>query len=81
MHIYQLDDKKTDQAFINGENVSGKAVLSTVVGDPPKEGDALLVILSNGKKYKAQVTKVALFVLNEYYVGEIEFIKSSFYQK
>jgi hypothetical protein len=45
------------------------------------EGDALLVILSNGKKYKAQVTKVALFVLNEYYVGEIEFIKSSFYQK
>jgi hypothetical protein len=80
MHIYQLDDKNTDQDFLSGKIVSGKAVLSTSAGDPPQPGEAIMVILSNGKKYKGTVTKVSLFVLREYRIGEIEFIKSNFYR-
>lgn len=81
MHVYQLGDKYTDQEFLKGEIVSGKAVLSERETSPPQPGESILVLLSNGKKYKGTVTNVSLFVLNEYQIGEIEFIRSTFYGK
>jgi hypothetical protein len=81
MHVYQLNDKKTDQEFLNGEIVCGKAIVSGAETNLLQPGETLLVILSNGKKYKATVTKAVFFVLGEYHVGEIEFIRSSFYKK
>ena len=81
MHVYELNDKKTDQEFLEGEVVSGKAILSGAGTNQLKPGEAIMVVLSNGKKYKGTVTKVAFFVLRDYHVGEIEFIRSSFYQK
>ncbi len=81
MHVYQLDDKKTDQEFLTGEIVSGRAILSGQRTDPLQAGESILVVLSNGKKYKGTVTKVSLFVLSEYHIGEIEFIRSTYYRK
>lgn len=81
MHVYQLEDKNTDQEFLSGEIVSGKAILSARETDPPRPGESISVLLSNGKKYKGTVTNVSLFVLNEYQIGEIEFIRSTFYRK
>ena len=81
MHVYQLDDKNTDQEFLKGKIVSGKAILSARETDPPRPGENILVLLTNAKKYKGTVTKVSFFVLKEYQIGEIEFIRSNFYQQ
>ena len=81
MHVYQLDDKNTDQKFLKGEIVSGKAILSSREADPPSPGESILVLLSNGKKYKGTVTNVSLFLLDEYRIGEIEFTRNTVSKK
>lgn len=77
MHVYQIDDKKTDQDFLSGIPVSGKAILSQSKEKPLQPGESILVLLTNGKKYKATVTKVSFFMLTEYQIGEIEFRRST----
>jgi hypothetical protein len=77
MLSYKLEDKKMDSDFLGGRPVIGKAVIPT--SSPLyaiQEGDAILIVLSNGKKYKGKVIKFEFFLLNDHHVGEIEFIRS-----
>jgi hypothetical protein len=71
MHQYRLDDKSMDQEFLAGKPVKGRALLPAHArGITP--GDAVLVILSSGKKYKGKVTNYNFFVLDDNKIGEIE---------
>jgi len=54
MNSYTLDDTAMDMAFLNGETITCRAVLSEQEQrlNLLREGDPLLVILSSGPKYK-----------------------------
>lgn len=56
MNSYTLDDKVMDAAFLRGETVTCRAVLTS--RDSLQEGSALLVILSTGSKYKGFLKKI-----------------------
>jgi len=77
MHVYKLDDKKMDEEFLHGKPVTGKAVLDTKANGPISPNDTVLVILSNGKKYKGRVTNSSFFQLKDYEVGEIEITRAT----
>ncbi len=77
MHVYKLDDKKMDEAFLRGIPVTGKAVLNSKANGSVSPDDTVLVILSNGKKYKGRVTNSSFFRLKDYEVGEIEITKTT----
>lgn len=66
-----------DEAFLGGVPVTGKAVVDGKKNRPIAPDDTVLVILSNGKKYKGRVTNSAFFRLKEYQVGEIEITRST----
>ncbi len=72
MHVYRLDDKQMDSDFLRGVPVTGKAVLDGKNNSTVSPNDTVLVILSNGKKYKGRVTNSSFFRLKDYDVGEIE---------
>ncbi len=72
MHVYRLDDKKMDDDFLRGVPVTGKAVVDGKANQTVAPNDMVLVILSNGKKYKGRVTNSSFFRLKDYEVGEIE---------
>lgn len=77
MHSYPLENKAMDQDFLSGKPVLGRAVIPS--GKDARNltpGDFILVVLSNGKKYKGKVIKFEYFMLKEHRVGEIEFIRT-----
>lgn len=63
MNFYKLDNKSTDDNFLNGKTIQCRAILSVqdyntgVVG----AGDKIVIMLSNGKKYMGKVSKAALY--------------------
>ena len=70
MHLYQLEDTKMDQDFLAGAAVRVRAV--TKEGERPvNPGDPILVLLSNGKKYKGKVVTFESVRLNDYAIGEL----------
>jgi|GEM_PF-3457236 len=60
MNSYTLDDKVMDNAFLKGETVTCRAVLTPrqQQQDPLLEGTSLLIILSNGRKYKGILRRI-----------------------
>lgn len=59
MNVYTLDDKTMDAAFLRGETVVCRAVLSAEeqAQNILRAGDPLLVLLSTGSKYKGILKK------------------------
>lgn len=74
MHYYKLDDTADDRRFISGEIVCCRIALrqQDVAVLPLKTGDRLVVMLSNGAKYKALVVRCTLFNLPDRAFGELE---------
>lgn len=62
MNAYTLDDKTMDSAFLKGETVTCRAVLSAAEQSEKilREGDPLLVFLSTGSKYKGILQRVSI---------------------
>lgn len=79
MKACQLDDKAMDEDFLNGKPVKCRAVLpaNPVPDDEmPKAGDAILVLLSTGKKYKGWINGFEAFSIDHYTLGELEITRS-----
>lgn len=74
---YKLDDKQQDAAFLKGESVLCRAVLTPEEEkeQPLREGETILVLLSTGAKYKGRIIQFARVLINGYAVGELEIVK------
>jgi hypothetical protein len=70
MHFYQLEDKAMDQDFLGGKPVRCRAVLRGT-NEHVAAGDFILVVLSNGKKYKGRVIAFESFQVENYIAGEL----------
>ena len=58
MQVYEFDSREMDQAFLKGEHVVCKAVLTRAGLKNLKEGDKVVIQLSNRAKYMGLITKV-----------------------
>jgi len=78
MQVYQLDNKSMDDDFLKGKPVSCRAVIEHAITNDTtlKEGDPVLIILSNGKKYKGRIHGINFFNISNFAVGELEIIRS-----
>ncbi|HYF70271.1 MAG TPA: hypothetical protein VD884_19165 [Ohtaekwangia sp.] len=78
MNVYHLDSKAMDSDFLKGNPVTCKAVFNkSNANEPPiKITDAVLIVLSNGKKYKGHITAVNFFTVDHYSVGEFTVIRT-----
>lgn len=74
---YQLDDKQQDAAFLKGEPVLCRTVLSPKEEKEQRlrEGETILVLLSTGAKYKGRIIQFARVLIHGYAVGELEIVK------
>ena len=75
MHQYQLENMSADNEFLAGKEVRCRAVVPKS-GLIPNEGDAVLVILSSGKKYKGKVIKFEYFLLDGYAAGDLVMVRA-----
>lgn len=77
MNVYHLDSKAMDSDFLKGNPVICKAVFNRNDDKPPLTvTDAVLIVLSNGKKYKGCITAIHFFTVDHYCVGEFTVIRS-----
>jgi hypothetical protein len=76
---YKLDDKTMDAAFLKGETVPCRAVLSPEeqVDERLCEGSSILILLSTGAKYKGRIIRFTRISINGYAVGELEIVRDS----
>ncbi len=60
MNYYTLEDKETDKQFLNGDPVHCKIALSRQQYNDGliRQGDKIVVMLSNGKKYMGNVVSL-----------------------
>jgi hypothetical protein len=75
MKIYKFDDTQQDEEFLKGKPVAGKVALRAE-DEPVRKDDLLVVVLSNGKKFKGRIHDVRLFAVDQFTVGEIEIIRA-----
>ena len=77
MHYYKLDDKRMDAIFLNGSLVSCKAVVpyDECVSGKVKQGERIVVMLSNGKKFMGRIVNFAYVVKNGLAIGDLEVVK------
>lgn len=75
MKIYKFDDTMQDEEFLKGKPVSGKVAIRKD-DEPFQKNDVLVIVLSNGKKFKGRIHDVRLFTVEQYIVGEIEIIRA-----
>jgi hypothetical protein len=68
MHWYQLD-RDASELFLKGEAVECKLAMKSIWD--LKSGDAIIVRLVNGKKFKGVVKKISLFAFKQAFVGEM----------
>lgn len=73
MFVYQLSDKKEDQAFLAFSTVTCRVTLKQ--NQFMKEGDNLVIKLSNGKSFKGKIVKLDLIPLADYHFGEMEVVR------
>jgi hypothetical protein len=74
MNVYKLDDKIMDAVFLKGDVVACRAVLTPAElrEGRIREGEPILVLLSNGAKYKGLITAFNYVLIDEHAVGELE---------
>jgi hypothetical protein len=77
MQAYKLENKAQDQQFLAGMKVICRAVLPVSRDSPGMicKGDSLVIVLSNGKKYKGRVVDFMNFKIENYRVGELVIVK------
>jgi hypothetical protein len=76
---YKLDDKPMDAAFLKGDTVQCRAVLSPEEQADERlgEGSSILILLSTGAKYKGRIIRFTRITINGYAVGELEIVRDS----
>lgn len=78
MNVYQLEDKATDLDFLAGKGVVCRAAIDARAKDANiTAGEVILVLLSNGKKYKGQIREVSFITLNNFSFGELTITKTA----
>lgn len=77
--FYKLDDKTMDAAFLKGDTVPCRAVLSPEeqADERLREGSSILILLSTGAKYKGRILRFTRITINNYAVGELEIVRDS----
>lgn len=70
MNFYQLEDKAMDQDFLGGKPVRCRAVLRGS-NEHVEAGDFILVVLSNGKKYKGKILAFDSFKVDNFIAGDL----------
>ena len=71
MRYYTLEDKTQDQDFLAGKQIACRAVFPTSEKNEFVAGNNLIVVLSNGKKYKGTVIEFRNISIENYYIGEL----------
>jgi hypothetical protein len=77
MQAYKLENKEQDQQFLSGMEVTCRAVLpvSTDSLGMIHKGDSLVIVLSNGKKYKGRIVDFMNVKIENYRIGELVIVK------
>ena len=76
MQSYKFEDKKDDADFLAGRPVICKAFFKTAeVHSSLSVGDAILVVLSSGKKYKGLIKDIHLFQVSDITAGELIIVR------
>ena len=70
MQSYKLDNKKMDEDFLSGKSVWCHAVVPDHT--TLKEGEKLVVLLSNGKKYLGRIGKFNYKLEKGFASGKLE---------
>jgi hypothetical protein len=78
VNTYQLDNVSMDQDFLKGIPVFCKAVVtqSDLDNNLVKEGDKIVVQLSNRSKYMGRIKSFRYNFINGHAVGQLEIIKA-----
>lgn len=76
MHYYQLDNKELDALFLAGAPVFCKAAIRKEDCVKLREGTSLVVMLSNGKKYKARIIQFLYQLRSDYAEGELKIVRA-----
>jgi hypothetical protein len=75
MNTYQLDDKTMDDQFLSGKPVACPAVVPAKQTEHIQQGQRIVVLLSNGKKYMGEVLVHRYSVRNGVAEGVLEIIR------
>jgi hypothetical protein len=75
MNSYKLDDKDMDNDFLSGKTVVCKAAIPDSQLSTLNEGEPIVVVLSNGKKYRGIVGKFDHTIKNKIASGNLEILK------
>lgn len=78
MHYYKLDNPHMDEKFLNGSSVQCPAIIPAeeFLSGKFNEGERLVVMLSNGKKYMDKIIKFSGTVKNGLAQGQFEIIRN-----
>jgi hypothetical protein len=74
MFSYQFETPAQDKEFLSGNTVTCRAVLKG--GDTVSAGTSILVVLSNGKKYKGRIIEFRSFLVQDYLAGDLVIAKT-----
>jgi len=73
MHSYQLDDREMDKSFLNYIPVLCR--ISVHVYEQLQPDQVIIVLLSNGAKYKGKIVHVNLIPMKNIAIGEMEVVR------
>ncbi len=73
MNYYQLENKAMDEQFLNNSPVRCRVTIA--VKDVLQPDQELIVMLSNGAKYKGKITEVDVVAIGDRAIGEIEIVR------
>ena len=73
MYSYRLENTALDKMFLEGQAVTGRAVVKS--NDILTPGQVIVVELSTGAKYKAMIKSFESAPLGGYTVGELEVVR------
>jgi hypothetical protein len=71
MRSYQLDDAMMDKEFLSGKPTKCRAVVPVQKDQIFLKDEPLLVILSNGKKFKGKISSFEYVQVDQYYIGDL----------
>lgn len=75
MNYYQLENKTMDEQFLNNRSVRCRVAIAAK--DVLQPGQELIVMLSNGAKYKGKITAVDVVAIGDRAIGEIEIARQT----
>jgi hypothetical protein len=78
MHFYKLDNKLEDEKFLQGSSMQCPAIIpkEEFFSGKFKEGERIVVILSNGKKYMGRIIKFSGSVSKGLAQGHLEIMRN-----